>query len=59
MAYRIILVNFADDTKHLKNTYLNANKNLNIEIKEVSGWLMVNKFKLNLNKTKIKLLHLV
>ena len=40
-----------------KDTYLNDSKNFNTELKKVSDWLMGNKLKLNLNKTRSMILH--
>ena len=40
-----------------KTTYLNDSKNLNKELTKVSDWLMVNRLKLNLNKTRSMILH--
>ena len=53
--------NYADDTMlyktFTKNTYLNKSKNFSTELQKESGWLMVNKLKLNLDKTRSMLLH--
>ena len=55
------VLNFADDTllykTYTKDTYLNDSKNFNIELKKVSDWLMGNKLKLNLNKTRSMILY--
>ena len=55
------VLNFAYDTllyKTLpKNTYLNNSKNFNTELSKVSDWLMVNKLKLNLDKTRSMLIN--
>ena len=40
-----------------KNTYLNNKESFNIELKKVSDWLMGNKLKLNINKTRSMILH--
>ena len=55
------VLNFADDTMlyktFTKTTYLNDSKNFNTELTKVSDWLMVNRLKLNLNKTRSMILH--
>ena len=55
------ILNFADDTMlyktFTKDTHLNGSKNFNTELGKVSDWLMVNKLKLNLDKTGSMLLH--
>ena len=49
------IINFADDTMlyktSTKDTYLNDSKSFNKELSKVSDWLIVNKLKLNPNKT--------
>ena len=56
------VLNFADDSMlyktFTKDTHLNDSKNFNTELSKVSDWLMVNKLKLNLDKTRSMLLHL-
>ena len=42
---------------YTKDTYLNDSKNFNIELQKVSAWLMENKLKLNLNKTRSMILY--
>ena len=44
-------------TKHSKDAYLNDSKHFKIELKKVSVWLMGNKFKLNLDKTRSMILY--
>ena len=55
------VLNFADDTMlyktFTKTTYLNDSQNFNTELTKVSDWLMVNRLKLNLNKTRSMILH--
>ena len=55
------VLNFADDTMlykiFTKTTYLNDSKIFNTELSKTSDWLIVNKLKLNLNKTRSMLLH--
>ena len=55
------VLNFADDTmlqKTLtKNKLLNDGKSYYTELKKVPEWLMRNKLKLNLNKTRRMVLH--
>ena len=55
------VLNFADDTMlyktFTKTTYLNDSKNFNTELTKVSDWLMLNRLKLNLNKTRSMILH--
>ena len=41
----------------IKNTYLNGSESFNTELKKVSDWLIGNKLKLNLNKTRSMILH--
>ena len=53
------VLNFADDTMlyktFTKDTYLH--ESFNTELSKVSDWLIVNKLKLNPDKTKRMLLH--
>ena len=55
------VLNFADDTLLYttlkKNTYKRDNAYLNTELENVSKWLMDNKLKLNVNKTRYMLFH--
>ena len=41
----------------IKNAYLNGSESFNTELKKVSDWLIGNKLKLNLNKTRSMILH--
>ena len=52
------VVNFADDTllyTTLKKTHIQDSNKLNLELKNVLDWLIVNKLKLNINKTRYPL----
>ena len=55
------VLNFADDTMlyktFTKTSCLNDSIKFNTELTKVSDWLMVNKLKLNLNKTRSMILH--
>ena len=55
------VLNFADDTLLYKtfkeSTYPNDRDSFDIELKKVSDWLIANKLKLNVNKTRSMLLH--
>ena len=57
------VLNFADDTLLYKtfkeSTYPNDRDSFDIELKKVSDWLIANKLKLNVNKTRSMLLHQV
>ena len=54
-------LNFADDTllytTFKQKTYLQDNANLNQELNNISDWLIVNKVKLNDDKTRCTLFH--
>ena len=55
------IINFADDTllytTFKKNTYKKDNEYLNSQLKNVSRWLMDNRLRLNVNKTRYMLFH--
>ena len=55
------VLNFADDTllntTLKKNTYQRNNKDLNSELENVSKWLIDNRLKLNVNKTRYMLFY--